>query len=616
LVAEVGHIFLGFFQEFFTVLMIGGYPVCVVIVARKGYPNRPLSIKHMATCPASSDVVLDPLNVDGVPLYENTSKLTFRVRWSAAASTAASTAAVDQTLVDLDLSAVLFDSRGNATELVSHFSPVSSDAARTVALVTGDQRSGDIGETIVVRLANLSSDVAAIGFLMTCPDTKVSITDVQQLHLTATSDDRMHGDQSPTSWAYCCMSSDDAQEHRRRDPIHMRMVASVQRAHGGGSNVKTKNKKKECNGRGGDWVLRAHRSLMYGLSARDAAAEMAVLLGYCSTASESHVSFPFPLYLDKGQCFDIPHSMSSSSATVPHQRRRADHNSHPVNDTVLTVGVGWDVAPRLSDGGGPDDASSDIDLSCVAMNVHEHTTQDQIKDMLYWGKITGLDGAVTHSGDNTDGEGEGLDEFLTVNLSRIPHHVNTLAFVVSSYNKPTLDAARHILFSVSRSRDEGVLVLMEGIGSGGSYSSFIPCVLERYEPLPHSQWSTASIPSTAAPQWRVRVLSLPVAGHSVSDEETRASICATVVTSARGSAGTDRNAAILHPIHIRRAAETAHQRRRIDASGSSRHPLSSDTQHQAPSLPRSQDEPSKLVIMLCLAVIVVVAAYVLKMMGL
>jgi stress response protein SCP2 len=612
LVAEVGHIFLGIFQEFLRVSIIGGILLCCDWCEKKDIQTDPC--QHMATCPASSDVVLDPFNVDGVPLHENTSKLTFRVRWSAAST------AVDQTLVDLDLSAVLFDSRGNATELVSHFSPVSSDAARTVALVTGDQRSGDIGETIVVRLANLSSDVAAIGFLMTCPDTKVSITDVQQLHLTVTSDELMHSNQSPTSWTYCCMSSDDAQEHRRRDPIHMRMVASVHRArlpHGGVSDVKTKSTKKECNGREGDWVLRAQRSLMYGLSARDAAAEMAVLLGYCSTASESHVSFPFPLYLDKGQCFDIPHSMSSSSATVPHQRRLADRNSHPVNDTVLTVGVGWDVAPRLNDGGGPDDASSDIDLSCVAMNVHEHTTQDQIKDMLYWGKITGLDGAVTHSGDNTDGEGEGLDEYLTVHLSRIPHHVNTLAFVVSSYNKPTLDAARHILFSVSRSRDEGVLVLMEGIGSGGSYSSFIPCVLERYEPLPHSQWSTASIPSTAAPQWRVRVLSLPVAGHSVSDEATRASICATVVTSARGSAGTDRNAAILHPIHIRRAAETAHQRRRIDASGGGgRHPPSSDTQHQAPSLPRSHDEPSKLVIMLCLAVIVVVAAYVLKMMGL
>ncbi|CUF48637.1 transmembrane protein, putative [Bodo saltans] len=552
----------------------------------------------MATCPASSDALINPSNHNGVIIAESATQITLRVLWP------------KELLVDLDFAAVLFDEHGTATELVSYSSPTSSDAARTVSLVTGDQRSGDIGEAIVVRLANLSSSVDAIGFLVTCPDTKRSMTEVHELHVLATAEGTFQSseesDPSPSSWKYTCAPRDDAVELRLRDPIHMRMVASIQR------NRADKNKKKSLRKSGdevtGDWVLRVHRNLVHGLSARDAAATMAVVLGYCHTASEAHVSFPFPLYLEKDQCFHIREETAAADGARGRRPRHVSHNEGS-NGAFLTVGVGWDIPPAISAANDENSSASDIDLSCVAINVHERNAQSQIKDMLFWGKITGLNGAITHSGDNTDGEGDGLDEFLTIDLSRIPQNVTTLAFIVSSYNKPTLDAARNILFSVARNSDEGVLVLMEGIGSGGSYTSFIPCVLERHEEELGGPFTSSNAPS--ASRWRIRVLSLPVVGHSVSDEATRASVCATVIAaSGRGGQAAPR------ALHIRRSAEVAQQRRQRNALSSQQSLRDGDAPARSSHTPGADYEPSKLVIWICVGFIVVVTAYVLRGMGL
>jgi tellurium resistance protein TerZ len=49
------------------------------------------------------------------------------------------------------------------------------------------------------------------------------------------------------------------------------------------------------------------------------------------------------------------------------------------------------------------------------------------------------DGSVVHLGDNISGSGEGDDERLTVDLSRVYAKVDTILFLVSSYQGHTLD---------------------------------------------------------------------------------------------------------------------------------------------------------------------------------
>jgi stress response protein SCP2 len=44
-------------------------------------------------------------------------------------------------------------------------------------------------------------------------------------------------------------------------------------------------------------------------------------------------------------------------------------------------------------------------------------------------------GAVTHSGDNQTGHGEGDDELITVDFTRIPGHVTSVVFVCAAYKR-------------------------------------------------------------------------------------------------------------------------------------------------------------------------------------
>lgn len=90
----------------------------------------------------------------------------------------------------------------------------------------------------------------------------------------------------------------------------------------------------------------------------------------------------------------------------------------------VTMGLGWDPEALRWLGGKPD-----IDLNAAALLF----TGDSIADVVYHEQLASQDGAVRLLGDNTTGEGEGDDELITVDLTRLPPTVTTVFFVVTSY---------------------------------------------------------------------------------------------------------------------------------------------------------------------------------------
>ena len=44
-----------------------------------------------------------------------------------------------------------------------------------------------------------------------------------------------------------------------------------------------------------------------------------------------------------------------------------------------------------------------------------------------------MDGSVVHTGDNRTGDGDGDDEQIVVDLTRVPANVNSLVFTVNSF---------------------------------------------------------------------------------------------------------------------------------------------------------------------------------------
>ncbi|MET8768497.1 TerD family protein [Streptomyces sp. NPDC004658] len=87
----------------------------------------------------------------------------------------------------------------------------------------------------------------------------------------------------------------------------------------------------------------------------------------------------------------------------------------------VRMGLGWEPAFRGKD--------IDLDASVIAYGPQRNHI-----DSCYFGKLTILNGAVRHSGDNLTGEGAGDDEVITVDLGRLPQEVTGLVFTVNSFS--------------------------------------------------------------------------------------------------------------------------------------------------------------------------------------
>lgn len=104
--------------------------------------------------------------------------------------------------------------------------------------------------------------------------------------------------------------------------------------------------------------------------------------------------------------------------------------------TRATMGLGWDVRKatglRGMFGGGGGDV--DLDASCLLFDA-SGTQLDQV----WFQQLNSKDGSITHTGDNRTGAGDGDDEQINVDLSRVPANVTTLLFTVNSFTGDTFD---------------------------------------------------------------------------------------------------------------------------------------------------------------------------------
>jgi stress response protein SCP2 len=99
----------------------------------------------------------------------------------------------------------------------------------------------------------------------------------------------------------------------------------------------------------------------------------------------------------------------------------------------LTMGLGWDKkrgAGVLSGSNTPD-----VDLDASALQY----AGDQLFDLAFFNHLQTRDGSVTHLGDNISGRGDGDDEQISIDLAKVYPRVDTMLFVVSSYQGHSLE---------------------------------------------------------------------------------------------------------------------------------------------------------------------------------
>lgn len=101
--------------------------------------------------------------------------------------------------------------------------------------------------------------------------------------------------------------------------------------------------------------------------------------------------------------------------------------------TSIVIGLGWDEAPQ-SGGflGGLFGKNKTIDCDASAILLQNGKFVDK-NDLVYFGNLVHKSNTVIHQGDNLTGEGDGDDEQIVIDLSRVPAQYDRIVIVVNIY---------------------------------------------------------------------------------------------------------------------------------------------------------------------------------------
>ncbi|BEP28895.1 TerD family protein [Helicovermis profundi] len=91
----------------------------------------------------------------------------------------------------------------------------------------------------------------------------------------------------------------------------------------------------------------------------------------------------------------------------------------------IVVGLGWDT--NKYDGG------KDFDLDAAAFLTNESGKVNADGDFVFFNNLKHASDSVIHLGDNLTGEGEGDDEQIKVELSKVPSGVDKISFTVTIF---------------------------------------------------------------------------------------------------------------------------------------------------------------------------------------
>lgn len=93
--------------------------------------------------------------------------------------------------------------------------------------------------------------------------------------------------------------------------------------------------------------------------------------------------------------------------------------------TNLIIGLGWDARP--TDG-------QDFDLDASAFMLKNDGKVRSDADFIFYNQLRSSCGSVEHTGDNLTGKGDGDDESLILQLSKIPADVERIAVTVTIHD--------------------------------------------------------------------------------------------------------------------------------------------------------------------------------------
>jgi tellurium resistance protein TerZ len=167
--------------------------------------------------------------------------------------------------------------------------------------------------------------------------------------------------------------------------------------------------------------------------------------------------------------------------------------------TSLHIGLGWDPIKKkagflggLLGGGGAD--SIDLDASVIIADANK-----RIIDEVWFRQLQSKDGSIKHSGDNLTGDGDGDDEYIRVDLTRLSKEAAHIVVTVNSFRGQTFNEVDN---AFCRLVDEktGKEICKYELREKGSNTGFVMAAISR-----------------DGNGWSVKALGAPTNGRTVKD---------------------------------------------------------------------------------------------------
>lgn len=348
--------------------------------------------------------------------------------------------------VDLDLCCIVFDRACNALELV-HFNHLTSNDG--IITHSGDHRTGDgpgDDEAVHIAYANLHREVHALAFVATSY-TRDGFERVRNVRVRAMLADTM--------------------QQLFEEPVNV--------AAGSESSVLV------------GVLYREGTDCLFDSTQMPVPANTFVPIIQHLQSSEPFLTerfhrvtpgtggilFKLPTDLRKGESFKL----------------KTDLPSHE----QITLGLGWDVARNKQ---------IDLDVSCVCFDAH-----NQVVETVFFGRLATSNGSIRHSGDNVTGEGDGDDEQLYINFSRIPASTTALVLVINSYRGTPFRHVRNAFVRAFLPATNEELVRFHLSEFSTDHTALVVCKLQRL-PTTKGTWVLTALGH--ATHGRVYKDSLPV----------------------------------------------------------------------------------------------------------
>jgi len=150
----------------------------------------------------------------------------------------------------------------------------------------------------------------------------------------------------------------------------------------------------------------------------------------------------------------------------------------------VTMGLGWDAIKKKGlFGFGAKTESVDLDASCVLFDESNRPV-----DFVWFRQLKSRDGSIVHTGDNRTGAGEGDDEQIVVDLTRVPAGVKALVFTVNSFTGQNFSQVENAYCRIVDA-DNGQEVARYDLSVQGAHTAQIMAKLYRH----NGEWKMHAI---------------------------------------------------------------------------------------------------------------------------